>query len=527
MTLPPTKNYQRSGTINETGSMPTLGVCAGCKTSGVNLLVCDDFAGDGSPTKSRFCSSCMLGKKVRVFWPLDEQWYVGVVQEYDQSTGEHLLRYPDGDTEWVKIGENGPTSGGNNGLTSPGGTSIMQSRSREMSERVCETSPESQQPYNGIHPSEIQRKGDSGSPHKRRGYGDQASVGGDGPVPRGHPSHYQGGIHHYPVPYGSVGGHPPPGMPPPPYGSPYAGGGYPPSGPYGFPPSMHMMGHVSPGSPEEKRGGKEIDHPPSNVGSSQTSSGSGTKRKSGPKTWTKEEDALLLNMVQNMRMPMKWSLVAQSMPDRTGKQCRERYVNHLNPRLKSTDWSPSEDAKIFHLYNTCGSQWAKMSKMIPGRTDNGIKNRFHNLRRQLEREDEHRVRLSKPEDFPDQIRLERLRTFPNHLRGKCDELWDMSNGIGVLAAQSVVGGSFARNAGRFGPFKTADSKGEQCARCGLFAPSTQCGNEICTRSKWCQACTRIPPHMCNNLLRECLNLRRSQDTEKGKIEESWDEEIRS
>lgn len=261
--------------------------------------------------------------------------------------------------------------------------------------------------------------------------------------------------------------------------------------------------------------------------SNSASGGSGSKRKSGPKTWAKEEDALLLNMVQSMRMPMKWSLVAQSMPDRTGKQCRERYVNHLNPRLKSTDWSPSEDAKIFHLYNTCGSQWAKMSKMIPGRTDNGIKNRFHNLRRQLEREDEHRVRLSKPQDFPDQIRLERLRMFPDHLRGKCDELWDMSNGIGVLAAQSVVGGSFARNAGRFGPFKMADKGGEQCARCGLFAPSTQCGYEICTRSKWCQACTRIPPHMCNSLLRECLNLRRSQETEKGKIEESWDEEMKT
>jgi hypothetical protein len=47
----------------------------------------------------------MIGKKVRVFWPLDEQWYVGVVKEYDASSGEHLLKYPDGDTEWVKIGD--------------------------------------------------------------------------------------------------------------------------------------------------------------------------------------------------------------------------------------------------------------------------------------------------------------------------------------------------------------------------------------------------------------------------------------
>lgn len=57
------------------------------------------------PSAGRYCAQCMIGKKVRVFWPLDEQWYVGVVKEYDVSSGEHLLKYPDGDTEWVKIGD--------------------------------------------------------------------------------------------------------------------------------------------------------------------------------------------------------------------------------------------------------------------------------------------------------------------------------------------------------------------------------------------------------------------------------------
>lgn len=64
-----------------------------------------------------------------------------------------------------------------------------------------------------------------------------------------------------------------------------------------------------------------------------------SKRKAGPKSWSKEEDTILLNLVKEMRMPMKWSVVAQSLPGRTGKQCRERYVNHLNPRLKSSEWT--------------------------------------------------------------------------------------------------------------------------------------------------------------------------------------------
>lgn len=223
---------------------------------------------------------------------------------------------------------------------------------------------------------------------------------------------------------------------------------------------------------------------------------------------------------------MKWTLVAQSLPDRTGKQCRERYVNHLNPRLKVTDWTLMEDATIFHLYNATGSHWAKMSKVIPGRTDNGIKNRFHNIRRQYEREDEHRLRLSSVTDHANEIRLDRLRK--KALRtGNADKLWDMYAAIGILAAQSVLdsGNSNSRNAGKFGPFRDADN--ELCVRCGLLVPSLQTGRTICSKTSWCQACTRVPPHASSDFLRECLNLRRSQDPELRPIIESWEELFKS
>jgi hypothetical protein len=257
---------------------------------------------------------------------------------------------------------------------------------------------------------------------------------------------------------------------------------------------------------------------------SPNSDAGGAKRKAGPKAWAKEEDFLLLNIVQNMRMPMKWSIVAQSLPERTGKQCRERYVNHLNPRLKTADWNPVEDTTIFHLYGSMGSHWAKMSKVIPGRTDNGIKNRFHNLRRQYEREDEHRLRLSSAGDFPDDIRLDRLRTFPKRLKNKSDsELWDIHAGIGVLAAQSILGNiGSSRSNNYFGPFREAKD-GEICARCGFFVPSVHTGTTVCTKTGWCQSCTRIPPHLSGNILRECVNLRRAEEKAKREIIEAFEE----
>lgn len=351
------------------------------------------------------------------------------------------------------------------------------------------------------------------------------------PPPHGYPGGGGGGMPPYP-------GMPPHGVPPPyrmypppPYGGAGGMGGGPmyPGGPGGGGPNPMMMGGGGGGGPGDDKGDLH--------GGGGSSSGVGgnmddpnSKRKSGPKAWTKEEDALLLNIVKKMQMPMKWSIVAQSLPDRTGKQCRERYVNHLNPRLKITDWNALEDSTIFHLYNSLGSHWAKMSKIIPGRTDNGIKNRFHNLRRQFEREDEHRLRLSSTNEFKDAIRLDRLRKFPPHMEGQVAKLWDMHSGIGILAAQSVMGGGIGRTKNRFGPFRRAETGGSSggiaCVRCGLMVPSLQTGDEVCEKTGWCQSCTRIPPHISANLLRECLNLRREQNLERREIVESWEEYFR-
>jgi hypothetical protein len=456
----------------------------------------------------------MIGKKVRVFWPVDSSWYIGTVQQYDTSTGEHLLSYDDDDTEWVKIGESNTTAppATTSGIqTAPHGRTASPNDG-SLLEPIPPVSPAGQMmehthSQTGYPPEHHQP---NVTPDHKWQEGASQRLGGSTSHQSYHRPPYQSGG--YPHPH--MGYHP--GQP-----SPYPGyhqhvpshGPPPPGGPYGYPPVMMGM-------PQGHHAGSEVKSPPQQ--SPSPTSSVGGKRKNGPKAWTKEEDALLLNIVQSMRMPMKWSLVAQSLPERTGKQCRERYVNHLNPRLKITDWSPLEDAMIFHLYNTTGSHWAKMSKMIPGRTDNGIKNRFHNLRRQLEREDEHRLRLSTARDFPDEIRLDRVREFPKELRGKAADLWDMKSGLSVLAAQSVLGGSMSRSAGRFGPFREAEA-GELCVRCGFLVPSVQTGTEVCTKTGWCQSCARIPPHVSGNMIRECLNLRRCQDSEKRKIIESWEE----
>lgn len=45
---------------------------------------------------------------------------------------------------------------------------------------------------------------------------------------------------------------------------------------------------------------------------------------------------------------LKWSDVAELLPGRLGKQCRERWFNHLDPSVKKTPWSPREDEILFN-----------------------------------------------------------------------------------------------------------------------------------------------------------------------------------
>ena len=50
--------------------------------------------------------------------------------------------------------------------------------------------------------------------------------------------------------------------------------------------------------------------------------------------WLKSEDDVVLSMVSEYGLAnVKWSLIAAKRPGRIGKQCRERWFNHLDPSL--------------------------------------------------------------------------------------------------------------------------------------------------------------------------------------------------
>ncbi|CAN0533132.1 unnamed protein product, partial [Ectocarpus sp. 12 AP-2014] len=95
----------------------------------------------------------------------------------------------------------------------------------------------------------------------------------------------------------------------------------------------------------------------------------------GVGSWTKDEDDRLNSLVRIFGV--KWSQISDHMPGRVGKQCRERYLNHLDPSLHHGPWTEEEERLLLSLHARLNNQWAEIARQIPGRSDNDVKNRWN------------------------------------------------------------------------------------------------------------------------------------------------------
>lgn len=93
--------------------------------------------------------------------------------------------------------------------------------------------------------------------------------------------------------------------------------------------------------------------------------------------WSFEEDQMLQYLVtQGCHL---WGQIAERIPGRTPKQCRERWKNHLDPCINKGPYTTEEDQVILQAQSKLGNKWSQIAQLLQGRTEDSVKIRWKSL----------------------------------------------------------------------------------------------------------------------------------------------------